>query len=71
LAISGDGNTVAAAAQLEDSGARGSMAISATSPRSRPGAVYVFRRTGTMWRQLAYVKGANTEASMSSAAPSR
>jgi hypothetical protein len=47
IAVSGDGNTVAASSPLKD---------------NNTGAVYVFRRNGNMWMQLAYVKGSNTKA---------
>jgi hypothetical protein len=62
LAISGDGNTVVASAQLEDSNARGINGNQADNSAIEAGAAYVFRRTGTTWTQLAYVKGGNTEA---------
>jgi hypothetical protein len=62
LAISGDGKTVVASAQLEDSNARGINGNQADNSAIEAGAAYVFRRTGTTWTQLAYVKGGNTEA---------
>jgi hypothetical protein len=61
LALSGDGNTAAIGAALEDGGAKGSGRRDDESA-SEAGAVYVFTRVGTTWRQDAYVKGSNTEA---------
>jgi hypothetical protein len=61
LSLSGDGNVAVIGASVEDGGARGingrndDAAIDA-------GAVYLFTRTGTTWRQEAYIKGADTEA---------
>ena len=62
LAISGDGNTIAVAAQLEDSNAKGINGGQNDNSAQEAGAVYAFRRTGMQWTQLAYVKGSNTEA---------
>lgn len=62
LAISGDGNTIAASAQLEDSSAKGINGNQQDGSATEAGAVYVFTRTGTTWAQQAYVKGSNTEA---------
>ena len=61
LTLSGDGNVAVISASVEDGGATGingrddDRAIDA-------GAVYLFTRSGTEWRQQAYIKGANTEA---------
>jgi hypothetical protein len=61
LALSGDGSVAIIGASVEDGSARGingrndDAAIDA-------GAVYLFTRTGTTWRQQAYIKGADTEA---------
>ncbi|MBI4888109.1 MAG: integrin [Acidobacteria bacterium] len=77
LALSGDGNTLAVTAYLEDSAGQGVRA-----PERQPllivdhldpwrehrnqaeesGAAYVYTRTGTAWTARAYVKGSNTEA---------
>ena len=62
LALSGDGNTLAAAAPNEDSDAKGINGPQTNDAATEAGAVYVFTRTGTTWAQLAFVKGANTEA---------
>jgi hypothetical protein len=67
VAISGDGNIAAIAAPFED--AAGSVSASrATEARqdnntaSEAGAIYLFRRSGGVWRQQSYLKGSNTEA---------
>jgi hypothetical protein len=62
LALSGDGSTLAADAQLEDSSARGINGKQDDDSAQEAGAVYVFARTGTTWTQQAFVKGSNTEA---------
>ena len=62
LAMSGDGNTIAAGSQLEDSSARGINGKQDDESAQEAGAVYVFTRTGTTWAQQYYVKGSNTEA---------
>lgn len=62
LQISGDGNTLAASAQLEDSAAQGINGKQDDDSAQEAGAVYLFTRTGTVWTQKAYVKGSNNEA---------
>ncbi|MBI2186869.1 MAG: hypothetical protein HYU37_07050, partial [Acidobacteria bacterium] len=62
LALSGDGNTLVVGAQNEDSAARGIGGNQNDESANEAGAVYVFTRSGSMWSQRAYVKGANTEA---------
>jgi hypothetical protein len=72
LALSGDGNTIAIGAALEDSGARGINGRQNDESAGEAGAVYLFTRTRlrqgsggqaeTSWRQQAYIKGSNTEA---------
>jgi hypothetical protein len=62
LALSGDGNTLIAGAQNEDSAAQGVNARQNDDSAEEAGAVYVFARTGGMWVQHAYVKGSNTQA---------
>ena len=62
LALSGDGNTLAVGAQLEDSSARGINGRQDDNSASEAGAVYFLTRTGTTWLHQAYVKGSNTEA---------
>src|SRR4029077_16569873 len=62
LQISGDGNTLAASAQLEDSAAQGINGRQDDDSAQEAGAVYFFTRTGTTWAQKYYVKGSNNEA---------
>jgi FG-GAP repeat protein len=62
LALSGDGNTAAIGAALEDSGAKGIDGRQNDESASEAGAVYLFTRDGTSWQQRAYIKGSNTEA---------
>ena len=61
LALSGDGNTLAVGAQNEDSAAQGINGNQKDESGEEAGAVYLFTRTGAMWAQQAYVKGANTQ----------
>jgi hypothetical protein len=77
LALSGDGNTLAVSANLEDSagqGIRPPMIQQFLQPMylnpwreqrnqaEESGAVYVFTRNGSAWTAGAFVKGSNTEA---------
>ncbi|MEE8238076.1 MAG: integrin, partial [Gammaproteobacteria bacterium] len=62
LTLSGDGDTLAVGAQLEDSAAQGINASQDDETAQEAGAVYLFTRDGTTWTQTAYVKGSNTEA---------
>lgn len=62
LALSGDGNTAAIGASLEDTLGRGINGNQEGNDATESGAVYLFTRTGTTWSQQAYVKGSNTEA---------
>ena len=62
LQISGDGNTLAVAAQLEDSAAQGLDGKQDDDSAQEAGAVYFFTRTGTVWSQKHYVKSSNDEA---------
>jgi trimeric autotransporter adhesin len=62
LALSADGNTLAAGALTEDSAASGINGNQADNSATSAGAVYVFTRTGTAWSQQAYVKSANIRA---------
>jgi hypothetical protein len=77
LALSGDGNTLAVTAYLEDNAGQG---VRAPEPQpflivdhldpwreqrnqaEESGAVYFYTRSGATWTQRAYVKGSNTEA---------
>ena len=62
LALSGDGNTLAVGAPNEDSNAQGINGPQTNDSATEAGAVYLFTRGSAAWSQLAYVKGANTEA---------
>ena len=62
LALSGDGNTLAVSAFLEDSNATGINGDQANNSASTAGAAYVFTRSGGTWSQQAYVKASNTGA---------
>jgi hypothetical protein len=62
LQISGDGNTLAVSAQLEDSAAQGINGKQDDDSAQEAGAVYFFTRSGTTWAQKAYVKSSNNEA---------
>jgi len=56
VAVSGDGNTLAAGAIGEDSSATGINGNQADNSMNGAGAVYVFTRSGATWAQQAYVK---------------
>ena len=60
IALSGDGNTLAAGAIAEDSNAMGINGNQSDDSATSSGAVYVFARAGNSWAQQAYIKGANT-----------
>jgi hypothetical protein len=62
LALSGDGNTAAMGASLEDTLGRGINGNQEGNDGTESGAVYLFTRSGASWRQAAYIKGSNTEA---------
>ncbi len=63
VALSGDGNTLAVGAGLEDSAAIGVNGDQADNSAVGAGAAYVFTRdTGGVWTQQAYVKASNTDA---------
>lgn len=62
LALSGDGNTMAIGAHMEDSNATGVGGNQADNSAADSGAVYIFTRTGAVWTQQAYVKASNTGA---------
>ena len=58
IALSGDGNTLAVGARLEDSGTTG-INSNPDETMLDAGAVYVFNRSGTVWSEQAYVKSDN------------
>jgi len=63
VVLSGDGNTLAVAARLEDGSATGIDGGQNDESTEDAGAVYVFARSGTsQWSQQAYVKASNTAA---------
>ena len=61
-ALSGDGNTAALGASLEDSSGKGINGKQDDDAAPESGAVCVFTRTGTTWSQQHYVKSSNAEA---------
>jgi hypothetical protein len=58
VALSGD--TLAVGALEEGSAATGVNGDQTDNSATAPGAVYVFRRTGSTWQQEAYIKASNT-----------
>ncbi len=62
LDLSGDGNTLVAGAQLEDSAATGIDGEQDDDSAQEAGAAYLFTRDDGVWSQRAYIKGSNTEA---------
>jgi hypothetical protein len=62
LAVSRDGNVLAASSMLQGGGGRGAGANQQDFSGEESGAVYVFTRTGTTWTQRAYLKSPNSDA---------
>ena len=60
VALSGDGNTLAVGAYGENSRAKGIDGDQIDGGAPYAGAVYVFARSGIVWKQQAYVKASNT-----------
>jgi len=60
LSLSGDGNTLAVGAFLEDSNASGTGGNQANNSGSDTGAVYLFIRNSNLWEQQAYLKASTT-----------
>jgi hypothetical protein len=60
IAVSGDGNTIAAGAPMEASRATGIDGNGNDDSAYSSGAVYVYARNGTGWSQQAYLKASNT-----------
>jgi hypothetical protein len=60
VALSADGNTLAVSAFWESGGATGVNGNQNDNSVPQAGAVYVFTRTGSTWRQQAYIKASNT-----------
>jgi hypothetical protein len=59
VSLAADGNTLAVSAVLEDASATGGQADNSATDA---GAGYVFKRAGTTWSQIAYLKAANADA---------
>jgi hypothetical protein len=62
LALSGDGNTLAAGAQVENGGSKSINGNQKDQSAEDSGAVYLYTRTGATWNQAAYVKASDAEA---------
>jgi hypothetical protein len=62
IALSGDGNTLAVAANAEDSNATGINGDQTSNAATASGAIYIFTRGAGIWSQQAYVKASNTGA---------
>ena len=62
VALSRDGNTLAAGTIGEDSAATGIDGDQLDNSAGEAGAVYVYRRNGATWSHQAYAKASNTEA---------
>src|SRR5688572_8830127 len=62
IALSADGNTLAAGAISEDSAATGIGGIQPDDSAASSGAVYVFSRVANAWTQQAFLKSRNSEA---------
>jgi hypothetical protein len=60
IALSGDGNTLAAGAPMESSNATGINGNQNNDSAFSSGAVYVYTRSGAGWAQQAYLKASNT-----------
>jgi FG-GAP repeat len=62
LNVSGDGNTLAVGAQLENGGSKGIDGNQKDQTAEDSGTIYLFTRSGGVWKQTAYVKSSNAEA---------
>ena len=62
IALSADGNTLAAGSFAEASAATGINGNQADMSKALSGAAYVFGRSGGRWSQRAYIKASNTDA---------
>src|SRR5262245_45840285 len=60
VALSADGNTLVVSAYWDSSKAIGINGDEKDASIPQAGAIYVFTRTGAMWRQQAYIKASNT-----------
>ena len=61
VSVSVSGNTVVVGAAREESNAKGVNGNQSDNSADRAGAAYVFKRTGTTWKQQAYLKASNTD----------
>jgi len=61
VSMNEDGTLLAVAAVGEDSNATGINGFQFNNSETNSGAVYVFRRDGSVWTQEAYLKASNTE----------
>jgi hypothetical protein len=61
VALSGNGQVMAVAASNEDSGAKGIDGNQGDDTAAESGAVYLFRRNGNAWTQVAYIKSSNSD----------
>ncbi|CAN7390422.1 FG-GAP repeat protein [Acidovorax sp. LjRoot194] len=59
VSLSGDGNTLAVGAILEDSNATGANGDQTSNSMVNSGAVYIYARSGSTWSQQAYIKASN------------
>ncbi|MCA8942191.1 MAG: FG-GAP repeat protein, partial [Planctomycetes bacterium] len=59
--VSVSGDTIVVGANGEDSASTGVDGDQADNAAPAAGAAYVFQRVGTVWSQVAYLKGSNTE----------
>jgi hypothetical protein len=62
LTLSGDGNTLAVGAQLENGGSKGINGNQKDQSAEDSGTVYFFTRIGAGWNQTAYVKASDAQA---------
>ena len=60
VSLSGDGNTLAVGEYLNDSGQTGVNDVRSVVSEVNSGAAYVFRFSGGVWSQQAYIKASNT-----------
>src|SRR5688572_32059173 len=62
IALNGDGGRLFVGAPMEDSAAKSVNGPQDDDSAEDSGAAYLYDRTGTTWRQLAYIKASNTDA---------
>ena len=60
ISLSGDGNTLAVGAWMEDSDSTGIGGDQSNNNLTNSGAVYIFSRSGNSWSQQAYLKSSST-----------